>query len=97
MRERLVTWALIVALALGSFTLWRWAGAERTRANGLESDLKTLRIKHRALQTNVQTLEAKRATTRKELTDALRKDPDWARTATPEPVVNVLCKRLKCE
>ena len=97
MRERLVTWALVGVLALSCLTLWRWAGVERNRANGLEADLKTLRIKHRALQSDVLALEAKRASTRKELTDAVRKDPGWARTATPEPVVNVLCKRLKCQ
>jgi Flp pilus assembly protein TadB len=96
MRERLVTWALIVALALGGFVLYRWAGAEHKRANDAEQDLKTLRIKHRAILLDVQALEQKRETSRKDLKDALEKNKDWADGPVPTAVVDSLCKRLRC-
>lgn len=96
MRERLVTWALIVALALGGFVLYRWAGAEHKRANDAEQDLKTLRIKHRTVLRDVQALEQKRETSRKDLKDALEKNKTWADSPVPDAVADSLCKRLRC-
>lgn len=96
MRERLVTWAIIVVLALGCFTLWRWAGAEHTRANDATLELNKLRSKHRTLQANIQVLEQKRETSRKDLSDALQKNKTWADGPVPDAVADSLCKRLRC-
>lgn len=97
MRERLITWGLIVALAIGCVALWRLAGVAQTEVIGLRQDVEQLREAQRRTAQNVQYVEVKREVTRKELNDAVEQVPDWAGTSTPEPVVDVLCKRLRCQ
>lgn len=96
MRERLVTWALIVVLVLGGLKLWSWAGEERARADGVQAELIKLRTKHAALQANIAVLEQKRAVSRKDLSDALEKNKAWADGPVPDAVSDSLCKRLRC-
>lgn len=96
MRERLVTWALVIVLALVSLKLWHWAGEERARADGVQAELIKLRDKHKALQADITKLEQKRETSRKDLMDALEKNKDWADGPVPTAVVDSLCKRLRC-
>ena len=96
MYARLVTWGLVLALALGVAVLGRLAWIEGNRADDAEKALATLRTQHRAIVADVQRLEETRGVSRKELSDVLEKNKDWADGPVPSPVAGVLCKRLRC-
>lgn len=96
MRARLVTWALLILLALSGslYGLWQRSEAQaaRTYAEQLESSSAALRGRLTGIQPELQ----RQKEVRREADQAIQSNPDWATEPVPAAVSDGLCKRLRC-
>jgi hypothetical protein len=95
-RERLVTWLVILLLVVLAAYGWSRASTEGERADGLALELKASKERTGRIQTAVLAVERERDKAQGELRKALAGSKEWADTAAPAPVADELCKRLKC-
>ncbi|WP_269998926.1 hypothetical protein [Arthrobacter sp. B2a2-09] len=96
----LLSWALaLIVIAVLSVSLYETRGTLRltvTKVNEQATALETLRASQVQMQAGLAALSTKSQVTRKEVSDALAKEPDYRDTAVPASVADGLCKRLSC-
>lgn len=98
--KELLSWALaLIVIAVLSVSLYETRdrlSLTVTKVNEQASALDALRASQAQMQVGLAALSRKSQLTRKEVGDALAKEPAFRDTVVPASVADGLCKRLSC-
>ncbi|AWD90632.1 hypothetical protein [Pseudomonas phage Njord] len=97
MKERLITYALIGLLSITSIMLWDGVDKESKRADDNHALFLAEQEKKSQIQTKVVYVTAKAGDARIKVKEALDEAPAYRDTPTPKPVVDSLCKQIRCK
>lgn len=97
MRQKLLTIATILLLALLAYSQWDRAITYREERDGYKEQLEAEQAKTKKLRAGVSAATSKAQDTRVRVKEAIDATPEFRDTPVPKSVADSLCKQIRCK